>query len=378
MKFHETGLLVDFAKGELERTPIPTCKAWHDGMDAINGNLYIMGNSLMKATQTVTANGDGTYSNGGPIPIRDYTEFLTEIGKYYWGDHIHGVTVKYKSNTETWSRLDHWMLGRYLRWQKELFGQDWMYGYNCWDGGFLNHTIKNGLYVDKSEGMITLTVPVVTGQDYTIWGDSHMGALIALGYSDNGKLLNNYYYNVANIGILRRNQPAVVRLSTQRLDMSYDGIKEYLTLFVQIPKESKGIFVAEGNYADVGELYYGENIHRGIATNIANMTDWTTACTDRVIEGMTGNIINGQQFGKSIAWMQKILSSIEWKSRTGFRYEGNYREGLWDVVFQHWVLNKFKNPITVNGIEMHGIKDFNGEGIKELEQRIREVMGYAV
>lgn len=378
MNFYEMGMIVDFVKGELERNPIPKCRAWKEGMGTIEGNLYIVGNRLMKATQTVSANGDGTYNNGKPAPIHDNNEFLTDIRDFHWGDYIPGVTIRYKSKTKTWNRLDHWMLGMYLRWQRDLFGQDWMYGYNCWDGEYLNYSINKGEYIDRSDGVVVLTVPIIAGQEYTLWGDSPTGALLAVGYSDKGELLNKSYRKVGQLGLLRRNQPYVINLSTLGLDKTYDGINEYLTLFVQVPTTSSGIFVMEGNYADIGKLAFGGDMRRGIMTSIENLPNLSIACLDRVVEGLSGNIINGQQFSKSIAWMQKVLSSIEWKERVGFRYEGTVKEGLWDDNFQQWVLNKFKNPLVVNGREMPGIQDFDGEGVKELEHRIREVMGYAV
>ena len=339
--------------------------------------MYIVGNRLMKATQTVSANGDGTYNNGKPAPIHDNTN-SNRHKRLHWGDYIPGVTIRYKSKTKTWNRLDHWMLGMYLCWQRDLFGQDWMYGYNCWDGEYLNYSINKGEYIDRSDGVVVLTVPIIAGQDYTLWGDSPTGALLAVGYSDKGELLNKSYRKVGQLGLLRRNQPYVINLSTLGLDKIYDGINEYLTLFVQVPTTSSGIFVMEGNYADIGKLTFGGDMRRGIMTSIENLPNLSIACLDRVVEGLSGNIINGQQFSKSIAWMQKVLSSIEWKERVGFRYEGTVKEGLWDDNFQQWVLNKFKNPLVVNGREMPGIQDFDGEGVKELEHRIREVMGYAV
>lgn len=376
MKYYESSLTVDFIKGELYKTAIPTCKAWHEGHSAIKGNIYITGNSLMRATKTVNFLEAGVYIDTDGNILNRASDFLIEISDYYWGDSIKGVTVNYKSNSRIWNRLDHYYLGMYLRWRRELFEQDLMYGYNCWDGGYLNHTIKDGLYVPLQDGMMTLTAPISPDRHYTLWGDSPSGCLISIGYSDDGELLNDFYYEVTKASMLRRNTPIIIKPKNIGDNLSGDGIKEYMTLFVQMPIKAKGMFLMEGNYNEC-VAYYGEE-PRIIKTTIDNTTDWNIACTDRVVEGISGHIINGMQYKNSIAKIQKALSSQEWESRTGWKYHGSYKEGIWDKSFQQWLVNRFGSEMTINGTSFKSINNFNGECVKEVEQRIKEVMGSAV
>lgn len=377
MKFFEKGLIVDYIKGELMRTPIPTCKIWKPGMSVTKGVLYLYGNSLLRATKTVMLNEKGEYisSDDEAGAILETTEFLQYVRDYYWGDFIHGVTVKYESNASGWSRLDHYMLGLYLRWQKVLFGNDWLYGYNCWDGQYLSESLRERGYVALEDGIITLTAPVTRGSEYTIWGDSPIGTELALGYTDRGERIGDYYYHIASLPVLRRTEPQLIKIPALAGNAEAEGIDEYLTLLIQIPLESKGVFVAEGNYVSLGELHYGDDIERAIRLDIENARSWDIACLDRVVEGLLGHVINGGQYRQSVEWLQRAISSLEWHEATGTRYEGKYVTGVWDKRMQQWVRNTFGNEMKVNGVEMNGIKMLNGEGVKEIEKRIREVLG---
>lgn len=406
MRFGDTGTIPNFFKGLLSETYIPLIGTWKESQDVVADRLYIYnGNRVIRALQT----SGGRYASPQNIldTWRDSSgathRWFEVVDMYVPEKYIRGVTRKYKSISRSWTRRDHYWLGQYCRNYRDNTGIDIMPAYNCWDGGEMENA---GLYTedsdssggvsvfcsDKRNGLRTLTVPIRPYQNYTVLLECPTEVLMSVALTHNGLFLTDPI--TVNDGT-NRNRTFGQGYRFMRMSI-YDPIKitidqtiindsnialnliEYLTLLIQVPETTTRIYVMEGDFAtQVKEYAYGAGVasedkkDSKLTISANNMLIPYLACPDRLVEYLAEHPITWGQFDESIAKVQEIITSPEFKKASvdGVIYQKDYKRGQWDNDIRRFIKWVFDKPFNGNA----PIKEQMGDVVKEIERCLWEV-----
>jgi hypothetical protein len=390
MRFFEESMISKYMKGVLSMSNIPTCKIWKKGRQVIKGMNYIYKNAVVNAVKSgVPHEHDEVDRNGYMYPQSQLTDaYLNVIRDYYWGDSIHEITVKYISKESYWSRLDQWYLGMYLRTMRDLFGIDYMWTFNCWDGDTFNASLERvgqSVYIkkDRKPGLKILTANIMPNQDYTIFIDSPTEVLMCAGFRENNRFISDStpYWQEA-VGSMRITQPKLLNIKIEE-SSDTDHVREYLTLMIQVTEKNRRVFVIEGDFS-----HYARSVERGTPVELPpnEIDEWNPndnidlgieselsegiAFHDRLFEYFSEHIINSRQFGQSIKDVQHIITSEQFRhANNGVKYNTNapgniLTDGIWSHNMQRFIKNTFSHSVN----NEPRVRRQNGEVNKDIER----------
>lgn len=396
MRFGDTGAIPNFFKGLLSETYIPIIETWKPGQNVFEGRLYLYnGTRIIRALQT----------SGGRLSAPDNIQatwrdgvssgrWFEVVGTYTRDEYKRGITQKYKSKSQGWSREDHYWLGQYCRYFKDVTGVDIMPAYNCWDGGEMDNA---GLYAsygdngtniysaERRDGMRTLTVPIRPYRDYTILLECPTEVLMAIALTKNGLFVtddadgrNKTFgsgYRFMRMNVFAPQKISIGNEVTGDSNIAANLI-EYLTLLIQVPETTTRIYVMEGDFTTQASDYeYGaeespENKKEAKLVISANsMLTPYLACPDRLIEYLAESPITYGQFEESIAKVQDIVTSDEFRKVSGTYYRKSYNRGQWDSEIRRFIKSIFDKPFNGHG----AVTEQMGDVVKEIERYLWEV-----
>jgi hypothetical protein len=401
VQYNENNIRIDYIKYILGQSFIPNIQVWHRGKMVVEGVYYVYKNSIVRVNQ---------YFNGIP---REHDEINPETGErypfqmtvdaffekiydYVWGDNINGMTVKYESKDISWFRLDHYVLGLYLRAQRDLFDRDLMWAYNCWDGGMLNRSLEriNNTTLRTAPvrlGKKTLTIPIVPNQDYTVFIDCQTEVLGGVAFVHKDRPITSNLMNSMIFGQMQIGQPMKIHIDwSESTFNAYRGIQEFMTLLLQVPESVHRIYVLEGDYTDRAIEWFGQfNPNDSIVVDFVKSPLRSVAFDDRLFEYLSEHPVTKDQFEDSIRYVQTVVSSreffdigkgrLETRGIDNPRYTGQYEPGIWDLDMQRWIRQVFgdetlmRTKFGISAITMQ-----NGEVIKEIEAILKGVMANVI
>ena len=445
-KYQVDNLTSRFIKCLLWDTYIPTVDIWKPGKAIIKGLTYITQDKYIVVAQKDSSDGYiYTISNDSPLvvgktyyikdssnnynmldsiaiqPVEYYErtgtitasnqEYFKIIQPYVFGEFYPGITSNFKSNSSLYDSNTHYMLGQYLRAQRDLFDLDLMPFYNCFDG-----TISDKIRVEKDinnkdvlntnnnidDGLITYIVPIKYNNEYTLYYNSDIPFLIKPVYYNGitltplSNISNNTEIQSTKVKSCSFRNPYIIpdikRFGGHDVTETLNSklIEDYLCLLIQVNKSNlSNIVVLEGNYKGVNinnitnvnklpEVKYGasedvlklsqselNSILKPYSSLLYKNNGTNYTFNDRLLEYLLlSPIINRDKVRDNILRVQQYLSNEKAVKEFGQKYPYTYKKDIWDSLMRLYIYNLVikdsKNPLF---LDINGFVDKDSEFI---------------
>ena len=287
-KFNYSNTETLFIKNLLKNTYLPYAPTVRHGDYLIKGVDYCFGNNLIHCTESGTLT-TKTSMLEGVLYVQGYNNNVTptklspsvsdsaktgayflcgagaKTAKYYTVETINfnnfqpGINSNYVSNSTYYDSETHQMLGKYLRWYRDVYSIDLMSMYNCFCDMSTSHLhlTKGNVEDGKLNGSTVWVIPAQLNKTYTLFINSAHKVTIGYTFMNNrGRILNDnkdgYVDESLNFDITEYNELTYgtpIYYSTQLLDSNKMIYNNNFYIVVQVDSNYPiSIVVLEGKY----------------------------------------------------------------------------------------------------------------------------------